>query len=68
VLEDGRITHADVGLHNEETESAIGRVPDGIGDWFEILIGIPLSHAGRKSSSKIPWEGGEQIPNHFSLA
>lgn len=68
VLEDGRITHGDVGLYNEETVSAMRRVLDGIRRWSEIPIGIQLSHAGRKSSSEIPWEGNGQIPSDSPLA
>ena len=62
VLEDGRITQRDVGLYNNATEAAIGRVLDSIRQWSRIPIGIQLSHAGRKASAKVPWEGGGQIP------
>src|ERR1700757_2768849 len=51
VLEDGRITHGDVGLYNDETEAAMGRVLDAIRRWSRIPIGIQLSHAGRKAST-----------------
>ena len=62
VVEDGRITQRDVGLYNNATEAAIGRVLDSIRQWSRIPIGIQLSHAGRKASTKVPWEGGGQIP------
>jgi 2,4-dienoyl-CoA reductase-like NADH-dependent reductase (Old Yellow Enzyme family) len=68
VMADGRITHSDVGLYNDEAEAAMGRVLDGIRRWSNIPIGIQLSHAGRKSSSKVPWEGGRQIPAGSPLA
>jgi 2,4-dienoyl-CoA reductase-like NADH-dependent reductase (Old Yellow Enzyme family) len=67
VLADGRITHRDVGLYNDETEAAMGRVLDAIRRWSGIPIGIQLSHAGRKSSSRIPWEGSGQIPSNSPL-
>jgi len=67
VLEEGRITQRDVGLYNEETESAMGRVLDGIHRWSGISIGIQLSHAGRKASTNVPWEGGGQIPPNSPL-
>jgi 2,4-dienoyl-CoA reductase-like NADH-dependent reductase (Old Yellow Enzyme family) len=62
VLEDGRITHGDVGLYNDETEAAMGRVLNAIRRWSNIPIGIQLAHAGRKASANVPWEGGRQIP------
>lgn len=68
VREEGRITQRDVGLYNEETESAMGRVLDGIRRWSRIPIGIQLSHAGRKASTKVPWEGNGQIPSNSPLA
>jgi 2,4-dienoyl-CoA reductase-like NADH-dependent reductase (Old Yellow Enzyme family) len=61
VLPDGRITWADVGLWNNETEIAMGQVLDSIRRWSEMPIGIQLSHAGRKASTEVPWDGGGQI-------
>src|SRR5262245_48737370 len=67
VLKEGRITYADVGLYNDETESAMGRVLDSIRRWSDMPIGIQLSHAGRKSSCEVPWKGGRQIGPTDSL-
>jgi len=61
VLADGRITHADVGLYNDKTESAMGRVLESVRRWSKIPVGIQLSHAGRKASTEIPWKGGDQL-------
>jgi 2,4-dienoyl-CoA reductase-like NADH-dependent reductase (Old Yellow Enzyme family) len=61
VLPEGRI-YGDVGLWNDETEAAMRRVLDGIRSCFEMPIGIQLSHAGRKASTDVPWNGGAQIP------
>ncbi|WP_263356756.1 NADH:flavin oxidoreductase/NADH oxidase [Acidicapsa ligni] len=61
VTADGRITYADVGLYNDETEAAMKRVVDGIRRWSTMPIGIQLSHAGRKASTEVPWKGGGQI-------
>ena len=61
VLPEGRITYADVGLWNDETEAAMRRVLEGIRKCSEIPIGIQLSHAGRKASTNVPWEGGAQF-------
>ncbi len=61
VLPEGRITYADSGLYNEETESAMGRVLDSVRRWSDMPIGIQLAHAGRKASCEVPWKGGRQL-------
>jgi 2,4-dienoyl-CoA reductase-like NADH-dependent reductase (Old Yellow Enzyme family) len=64
VLPEGRITWADVGLWNDETEAAIRRTLESIRRWSDITIGIQLNHAGRKASVEVPWAGGRQFaPN-----
>jgi 2,4-dienoyl-CoA reductase-like NADH-dependent reductase (Old Yellow Enzyme family) len=65
VLPEGRITYADVGLWNDDTEAAIGRTIKSIRRWSNMPIGIQLAHAGRKASTEVPWKGGHQFaPNH----
>src|SRR6201996_7689659 len=65
VLPEGRITYADVGLWNDNTEAALARTLKGIRRWSEMPVAIQLSHAGRKASTDVPWEGGAQIaPDH----
>src|SRR5258708_31175786 len=61
VVPEGRITYADVGLWNDETEAAIARTLDSIWRWSDIPIAIQLAHAGRKASTEVPWKGGVQI-------
>jgi 2,4-dienoyl-CoA reductase-like NADH-dependent reductase (Old Yellow Enzyme family) len=61
VLPEGRITWADVGLWNDETEAAMRRTLEGIRRWSNMPIAIQLSHAGRKASTEVPWKGGAQI-------
>ena len=61
VVPEGRITHADVGLYNDETEAAIGRVVASIRRWSDIPIAIQLAHAGRKASTEVPWKGGAPV-------
>ncbi|MGJ5816754.1 NADH:flavin oxidoreductase/NADH oxidase [Paludibaculum fermentans] len=61
VLPEGRITYADVGLWDEETEAAMGRTLSSVRRWSKIPIGIQLSHAGRKASTEVPWKGGGQF-------
>lgn len=47
----GRITPADLGLWNDETEAALRTVLNDIRQYTSIPIGIQLGHAGRKASS-----------------
>src|SRR5579864_35020 len=46
VVPEGRITYADTGLYNDETEAAIGRTVESIRRWSDIPIAIQLAHAG----------------------
>jgi 2,4-dienoyl-CoA reductase-like NADH-dependent reductase (Old Yellow Enzyme family) len=62
VLPEGRITYADVGLWNDETEAAMKRTVESIRLWSDIHIGVQLCHAGRKASTEVPWKGGAQFP------
>jgi 2,4-dienoyl-CoA reductase-like NADH-dependent reductase (Old Yellow Enzyme family) len=61
VLPEGRITYADVGLWNDETEAAMARTLQGIRRWSDMPIAIQLNHAGRKASTEVPWKGGAQF-------
>ncbi len=61
VVPEGRITYADVGLWDVATEAAMGQVLDGIRRWSDMPVAIQLSHAGRKSSTEVPWKGGAQL-------
>ena len=61
VVPEGRITWADVGLWNDETEAAMDMVLAGIRRWSDIPIAIQLAHAGRKASTEVPWAGGRQF-------
>lgn len=58
----GRITHGDLGLYSDANEAALARVVAGARACSPIKLGIQLGHAGRKASSQVPWEGGQQIP------
>lgn len=61
VLPEGRITWADVGLWNDQTEAAMRRTLEGIRRWSNMPIAIQLNHAGRKASTEVPWKGGAQF-------
>lgn len=58
----GRISPNDLGLYSDENEAALGRVLAGIGSFSAMPVAIQLGHAGRKASSRSPFEGGAQIP------
>jgi 2,4-dienoyl-CoA reductase-like NADH-dependent reductase (Old Yellow Enzyme family) len=65
VLPEGRITYADVGLWNDETEAAMRGTLESIRRWSDMPIAIQLAHAGRKASTEVPWKGGVQFaPDH----
>lgn len=53
VAPEGRITYADLGLWNIETENALVKILRFIRQHSPVRVGIQLSHAGRKASSGI---------------
>lgn len=57
VEEIGRITHGCLGLYSDAHEQALKRAVDACRRFGTAKIGIQLGHAGRKASSKRPWEG-----------
>lgn len=59
---EGRITRGDLGLYNDATEAALKPVLAAIRKHSNIAVAIQLAHAGRKASSHLPWEGGQQMP------
>jgi 2,4-dienoyl-CoA reductase-like NADH-dependent reductase (Old Yellow Enzyme family) len=59
---DGRITPGCLGLWDDATEEALRPVLAAVRAHSKIAVGIQLAHAGRKGSSRIPWQGGAQIP------
>ncbi|NEU11437.1 NADH:flavin oxidoreductase/NADH oxidase [Methylobacterium sp. BTF04] len=58
---EARISPTDLGLYSDETERALGRVLDAVRGYAPIPIAIQINHAGRKASSRAPWDGGAQI-------
>lgn len=61
VSPEGRISPTDLGLYSDETERALGRVLDAVRGYAPIPVAIQINHAGRKASSRAPWDGGAQI-------
>ncbi|MBS0416975.1 MAG: NADH:flavin oxidoreductase/NADH oxidase [Proteobacteria bacterium] len=58
----GRITPGCLGIWDEDRQAAIARVVAAIRRYSNIRVAVQLAHAGRKASSDVPWEGGQQIP------
>lgn len=61
VSPEGRISPADLGLYSDANERDIARLLAAIRMHSSIRIGMQLGHAGRKASTRAPWEGGNQI-------
>ncbi|HEX8322634.1 MAG TPA: NADH:flavin oxidoreductase/NADH oxidase [Tepidisphaeraceae bacterium] len=57
----GRITPADAGIWNDAQAEAWARITRFIGEQGSVP-GIQLAHAGRKASTRKPWEGHDGIP------
>jgi 2,4-dienoyl-CoA reductase-like NADH-dependent reductase (Old Yellow Enzyme family) len=62
VSAEGRITDGDLGLYSDANEAALARVLAAVRANSPIKLGMQLAHAGRKASSRAPWEGGAQVP------
>ena len=58
---EGRISPQDLGLYSDANEAGLARVLDAIRAHSPIAVAMQIAHAGRKASSRAPWEGGTQI-------
>ncbi|HEV7602150.1 MAG TPA: NADH:flavin oxidoreductase/NADH oxidase [Bradyrhizobium sp.] len=58
----GRITPGCLGLWNDATEAALKPILASVRKHSKIAVAMQLAHAGRKASSHVPWDGGQQIP------
>ncbi|MET3393897.1 2,4-dienoyl-CoA reductase-like NADH-dependent reductase (Old Yellow Enzyme family) [Variovorax sp. 1140] len=58
---DGRISPGDLGLYSDANEEGLAKVLQAMRAHSPIKVAIQLGHAGRKASSRAPWEGGRQI-------
>jgi 2,4-dienoyl-CoA reductase-like NADH-dependent reductase (Old Yellow Enzyme family) len=61
VTPEGRISPDDLGLWSDANEAALGRVLESVRRHSPMPVGIQLAHAGRKASTRVPWEGNAQI-------
>jgi len=62
VTRDGRITPGCLGLWDDACEAALAPIVRLIRTTSPIRLAIQLAHAGRKGSSRVPWEGGKLLP------
>jgi 2,4-dienoyl-CoA reductase-like NADH-dependent reductase (Old Yellow Enzyme family) len=61
VVPEGRISPRDLGIWKDEHIPALRRITDFIHAHGSVA-GTQLAHAGRKSSTKVPWEGSGAVP------
>jgi 2,4-dienoyl-CoA reductase-like NADH-dependent reductase (Old Yellow Enzyme family) len=61
VTPDGRISPQDLGIWNDAQGAALARIVSFI-DAQGAAAGIQLAHAGRKASTRRPWDGGGAVP------
>jgi NADPH2 dehydrogenase len=61
VTPDGRITPNCMGLYNDETENALKRIVDFCKAHSDTPVAVQLAHAGRKASTRPPWDGREPL-------
>ena len=55
VSKEGRITKKDLTLINKKNENEFKKLVNYIKSSSDILLGIQISHAGRKGSAEVPW-------------
>ncbi len=60
VSPEGRISPADTGIWSDEHVKAFKKITDFV-KAHGAAVGIQLAHAGRKASTKIPWEGDGEV-------
>jgi 2,4-dienoyl-CoA reductase-like NADH-dependent reductase (Old Yellow Enzyme family) len=64
VSAEGRITPRCLGLYNDDNERSLGRVVEFCKQYGVTKLGIQLAHAGRKSATRVPLDGGGPLdPN-----
>jgi len=62
VSPEGRISARDLGIWSDAHVAALAPIVAAIRKHAPIRLAIQLSHAGRKASSMVPWEGGANVP------
>ena len=63
VTPEGRISPGDLGIYDDACEAALSDTLRRARQQAPTVpISLQLAHAGRKGSSRAPWDGGHQIP------
>src|SRR5689334_8829403 len=63
VTPEGRISPGDLGIFDEACEAALSDTLRRARQQMPAVpVSLQLAHAGRKGSSRAPWDGGHQIP------
>src|SRR3954465_14863627 len=57
VSPEGRISPQDLGLYSDANEAALARILTAIRAHSAMPVAVQLGHAGRKASSRAPWDG-----------
>jgi 2,4-dienoyl-CoA reductase-like NADH-dependent reductase (Old Yellow Enzyme family) len=63
VTEQGKATHADVGIWSDQQMEALKPVAEAIAR-HGAIPGAQLIHAGRKASVQVPWDGYQSLNAH----
>ena len=61
VTREGRISHGCAGLYSDNNQAAMKRVLEFCRRLTKAPFGVQLAHAGRKGSSRPPWQGGKSL-------
>ena len=61
VSPEGRISAEDLGLWSSDNQQALGKVVQAIRRHSSMPLIVQLGHAGRKASSRAPWQGGNCV-------
>lgn len=61
VAPEGRITPGCLGLYSDEHQAALQRLVQSLRAVSPVALALQLCHAGRKASSRRPWDGGSLI-------
>ena len=62
VSPEGRITLGCTGMYSDEHLTAWRRIVDFVHEWSDAKICLQLGHSGRKGSTCLPWEEGDEAP------
>ena len=61
VSAEARISPGDLGLYTDANEAALAHQLVTMRAFSTTKVAVQLAHAGRKASSRAPWDGGKQI-------